>query len=292
MNPVISFVVGDLAIHTTSYRLFMVMGVLATVGLGYAVAICRGLQGHRVALCLLAITVAFPLGARLFDAVTKLGYYLEKPARLLSLDLGGFSMWGGLILAAAVGVMACRLLALNLPRMADSAMPGLGIGIALMRMGCFMAGCCFGKETDLPWGVTFPPGSDAHIHQLLADGSIIFGGDPRPVHPTQLYESVAALLAVAFVFWLFKRAAPDGIAFLSCACWYSAFRLFNHYLRVPGGELTVPGWFYPVLYSLVLMVAGGALIWRTFRHRSSPNLRGGRPARLSAAATSITQQQL
>ena len=272
MHPVISFVVGGLAIHTTSYRLFMVMGVLATVGLGFLVATLRGLPQRRVGLCLLAMAVAFPIGARLLDVTTKIDLYQKEPGRLLGTDLIGFSLYGGLILAVVVGAAGCRLLSLDLPRMADAAMPGLGVGIALMRVGCFLAGCCFGRETDLPWGVTFPPGSNAHLHQLLTGGLVFLGGGPRPVHPTQLYEALAALLALGLVLWLFRSRAADGVAFLSCACWYSAFRLANHMLRVPGEELTVPEWFYPVAYGSILLLAGGALISLTScsRRRRQP----------------------
>ncbi len=271
MHPAISLVIGGVQLHTTSYRLFMVLGVLATVVLGFTVARGRGLPWRRVAVALVAMSVAFPVGARLFDAATKTEIYRREPWRLWSPDLAGFSMFGGLILTVAVGVVACQLLDLDLPRMADAAMPGLGAGIALMRVGCFMAGCCYGTRTDLPWGVTFPRGSNAHLHQLLGGSVFPLGGDPLPVHPTQLYEALAALVAVGFVLWLFRRGARDGTAFLLCACWYSAFRLLNGYLRVPGGELIVPAWFYPALYGIILGIAGGALLWR--QNHSSMELR-------------------
>lgn len=268
MHPILSLVLVDLQLHTTSYRVFLSLAALSTVSLAWLVAARRGLPRDRSMACLLAMAVVFPVGARLFDAITKAELYTREPGRLLALDFNGFSMWGGLILAVAVGVIACRLLSVDLVRLADSAMPGIGVGVALTRIGCFLAGCCYGRETDLPWGVTFPSGSNAHLHQLLSGGLFSMRGvDPRPVHPTQLYEALAALVAVGFALWLLKRRAPEGTAFLTCACWYSLVRLAIHPLRVPGGELTTAEWFYPALYTGILLVAGAALLVRRNRSR-------------------------
>jgi phosphatidylglycerol:prolipoprotein diacylglycerol transferase len=274
VHPSLSLVLGDIQIHTTSYRVFLSLAALSTVGLAWLVAARRGLHRGRSLACLLAMAVAFPVGARLFDAITKADLYSREPRRLLALDFNGFSMWGGLILAVAVGVTMSRLLSVDLVRLADSTMPGIGVGVALTRVGCFMAGCCYGRETDLPWGVTFPSGSNAHLHQLLGGGLLSLQSAPRPVHPTQLYEALAALAAVGFVLWLFNRRASEGAAFLACACWYSLVRLAIHPLRIPGGELVVPSWFYPALYTAILLVAGSALLVRCNPNRSRNALAG------------------
>jgi len=70
-------------------------------------------------------------------------------------------------------------------------MPGLALGEMLGRMGCFFAGCCYGKPTDLPWAITF-----THPHSLAKLGV--------PLHPTHLYSSFKALI-VFFILLSFRR---------------------------------------------------------------------------------------
>ena len=268
MNPVLTFETGGLAVHVTTYRFFMLAAAATVVGLGLLIAARRGLPWRQSLPCLLAAAAAVPVGARLFDLATKPDLYGEHPERLVATDLAGFSMFGGLILAAATGTLVCRWLRLDLARMADSVAPGLALGIALMRVGCFEAGCCFGKAADLPWAVIFPRGSEAHLHQIVGSGWLALAAEPRPVHPTQLYELSAALAGALLTSLLISRGVANGSAFLALVAWYSAFRLLNHLLRVPGAGLAVPEWFYPALYATTGLVALGALLWSAGRLHS------------------------
>ncbi|MCL4369329.1 MAG: prolipoprotein diacylglyceryl transferase [Chloroflexi bacterium] len=262
MNPVLSLTLGSWQVNTSSYRLFFILAAVATVALGTVVAHRRGLPARRCMGCLLPMAAAVPVGARIMDAATKRDLYMEDPSRLWALDLTGFSMFGGLLLASAVGIVACRRLRIDLVRLADSVAPALSIGIALMRVGCFEAGCCFGEVCVLPWAVTFPAGSEAHLYQMLTGGGIFSLGSPLPVHPTQLYEAAAALLGCGLTFWILAGTRADGTAFLFFAGWYSGFRLVNHLFRVPGSSLAVSDQFYPILYATVLFAAATTLIVR------------------------------
>ncbi len=262
MNPVLSLTLGGWQFHISSYRFFFALAAVATVGLGTIVARRRGLPIQRCLGCLLLMAAAVPVGARLMDAATKSDLYREDPSRLWALDLTGFSMFGGLLLAAIVGMLACRWMSVDLVRLADSVAPALGLGIALMRIGCFEAGCCFGEVCDLPWAVTFPPGSEAHLYQVLNGGGLFSIGAPLPVHPTQLYEASAALIGTAVTLWILRGRRADGTAFLVFAGWYSGFRLVNHLFRVQGSALSVLEEFYPILYATILLVSAVTLILR------------------------------
>jgi phosphatidylglycerol---prolipoprotein diacylglyceryl transferase len=262
VNPVVGIWLGSSHLYVTSYRLFMVLAAVATIGIGFVLACRRGLPGGRTLACLVAMAGAVPVGARLLDLATKPGEYATAPWRLWSVDLIGFSMYGGLLSAALVGTIVCLLLRVDLVVLADSVAPALGVGIALMRVGCFEAGCCFGTATDLPWGVTFPQDSSASLHQLLAGGITLFGWDVHPVHPTQLYEAAAALAGTGMALSLSRRRPGDGNAFLAFVAWYSGFRLLNDSLRVPGAALAVPEWFYPAAYGGIALVALAALVAR------------------------------
>ena len=81
-------------------------------------------------------------------------------------------------------------------------MPAFGIGVLLLRLGCFVNGCCFGVRTDLPWGVRFAKGTGAftvHMNRgWLPDGAAF----SLPVHPTQLYfASVGLLILLIGLTW-------------------------------------------------------------------------------------------
>jgi phosphatidylglycerol:prolipoprotein diacylglycerol transferase len=169
-------------------------------------------------------------------------------------------------------VALARLLRLPVWKLADCAVPALAVGIALMRTGCFLRGCCFGVASDLPWAVTFPTGSPAWAQQLLSGQTGILGmaGGVHPVHPTQLYEVGAALLlAAGALLWQRWRGLPDGVGFLAFAIGFTLFRAANGVLRVPLPDEGTPAWFYPALYVAVVLVAGVTLGVRLTQQGSS-----------------------
>jgi phosphatidylglycerol:prolipoprotein diacylglycerol transferase len=137
-------------------------------------------------------------------------------------------------------------------KFADTVTPFIGIGIVLMRIGCFLNGCCFGKETDLPWGVKFPQFSPAHIWQISEN---VFGSlEVKPVHPTQIYELIAALFCTILALLIIKKKKPAGTAFLVCGIIFSAFRWFNMQFRVlPYSEAVLNFW-YPLLYAAIIIL--------------------------------------
>ncbi|MBI4320047.1 MAG: prolipoprotein diacylglyceryl transferase [Chloroflexi bacterium] len=261
MQPVLTIILGDRLFAFASYSTLMYLAAAVGLSLGLLMAARRGLPLWRVAICALLMVLATPIGARLLDATTKTEFYAKDPGQLLALHVYGFSFFGGMLLALLVGWASCRVLRLDVRRMADTLTPALGVSIALMRVGCFLAGCSFGEQTDLPWGVVFPRGSDAHIYQLTR-GVGLFFLQVQPVHPTQLYEAAAGILAAALAMWLLRRNAPDGTAFLAACAWFAAFRELNHFLRVPGSALTTPDWFYPGLYAAIFAFSLGILLLR------------------------------
>src|SRR5689334_6492214 len=134
--------------------------------------------------------------------------------------LGGglFALW-----------LAARLHRLPGLLLIDLAMPVLFIASALMRVGCFLTGCCFGAPTRMPWGVRF-----ALDHP--------FQPWTPPSHPTQLYESGASLVIFAALPWLFRRlrAEPgEGKIALVCVLLFLAERFAIEFFRVGGTTVAV-----------------------------------------------------
>ena len=268
MHPVLAtFSLGGEQITLRSYGTFMVLAWLAALALGTAIAWRRGFSWWRVLLIFVVALGVGVVGSRLLDLMVNWGYYAQHHSRIYAAQFTGFSLYGGLILALVVAAALARVWRLPLWRLADAAVPALAAGIVLMRVGCFLNGCCFGKTTGLPWGVTYPPGSPAWAAQLLRGKTgplgLLTGAAPvQPTHPTQLYELTAALAFGALAVWLAWRHSPDGIPFLTFALGFTLFRLGNNFVRVQLPTFTLPAWFYPALYLAIVGGLVGLLVWR------------------------------
>lgn len=151
----------------------------------------------------LSIVIAF-IGALFFD-------YLVHG------HLGGFTFYGGLVSGAIVFLIFLRIYNLNIYKFLNLLIPSVIIGHAVGRIGCFLAGCCYGKPTDSLLGVIFPAGSLS---------SLKYGMGTR-VHPTQLYESVFLFLLFIVIIKLVPFYKRFGIYLTG----YGLFRFLIEFLR-------------------------------------------------------------
>jgi phosphatidylglycerol---prolipoprotein diacylglyceryl transferase len=272
MHPILArFTIGGAEVVLTAYSTLYVLAWVTAIVVATIVAWRRGFSWWR-ALLTFAIALAVGIvGARLLDLAVAWGYYAEDTSRIWAFEFRGFSLYGGLILALIAGALLSRAFRQDLWRLADSTVPSLAAGIVLMRTGCFLNGCCFGRVTSLPWGVTFPVGSPAWAHQLLTGetGLLSFGAYPKPVHPTQLYEIVAAAVFGGLATWLLLRGrsspshrTPTGVPFLVFALGFTLFRLGDDFLRARLPVFALPAWFYPVLYVFLSAVVTALIVWR------------------------------
>ncbi|HLE62377.1 MAG TPA: prolipoprotein diacylglyceryl transferase, partial [Pyrinomonadaceae bacterium] len=106
--------------------------------------------------------------------------------------------------------------------------PGIALGNFFGRQGCFAAGCCWGKPTDLPWGVKFGQLG----HEITGVPTDVF------LHPTQLYESFSMLIVFFFLLWLHRRRRFSGQVILAYALLYSVIRFAIEFVRAdPRGDV-------------------------------------------------------
>jgi len=240
---------------------FWASGILAVL-VGAVTARWLKLPVARTALLLVCAAVAVPVGARAL-------YYFEYPSffagqdplNVFEFSTAHFSLMGGVLLATAVTLLGLWLLRLDVWKTADAIAPGLGIGIAVMRVGCFCAGCCYGIVTRGPLGVTFPPGSVAHLVQM-GSGQIGLFDAPLPVFPTQLFELAGGLAAAVLAAVLLARRAPSGVAFLAAAALFDVVRWAVYPIRYYPEAFAGPSWEYPALYAGVLVLLLALLVWR------------------------------
>jgi len=141
-------------------------------------------------------------------------YYAEHPREIFALStLQSAGMWyGGLIAAVVVAILYARRAGLPLLPVVDTYAAPLALGHAIGRLGCFSAGCCWGKPTSVAWGVTF---TNPHAAQLV--------GVPLgvPLHPTQLYEAATEFLTFLILLGLGRR-------------WWFPGQLFGAYMVLYG----------------------------------------------------------
>jgi len=261
MHPeLLKFSLGVFAIDLQAYAFFLTLAAVVTVTGGWIVATKRGLPRRGVALILVATAIAGFFGARLLHAATHVSAYRNEPWRLFALDFNGLALFGGFAAAAVVGWAGCRFARLDAWRLADSVAAPLGIGISIARIGCFLNGCCFGQTTSLPWGMQFPLFSKVHLYQLSqTNGANLLS--VAPVHPTQIYDAVAALSGAKLAAWCLHRRFPPGVAFASFIGWYALCRLILQLFRIVMPSEDAPPCAYPVLFLTVALVSA-FVVWK------------------------------
>jgi phosphatidylglycerol:prolipoprotein diacylglycerol transferase len=153
---------------------------------------------------------------------------------------GGLTYYGGLFGATLVAIVLLRRDRFPFWKAADMAGFSIPVGLAFGRMGCLLAGCCFGQPTNVPWGLSFPPrspASEAQAKAYILQSARMWSA---PVHPTQLYEAAASLLiALVCLYVVLPRKRYDGQVFAVSLALYAIARYAVEMLRADdrGGAL-------------------------------------------------------
>lgn len=196
MHPIL-FEFGNWPVY--SYGVLLAAAYLAALQLAVVRARRIGLDGSRVMDLGIYLIIAALVGAKLMLVVVDLDYFLSQPGELLSLVRAGGVFYGGLIVAVAVGLWLVRRYGLPMWTTADLFAPGIALGHVIGRLGCLLAGCCYGRPTDVPWAITFTdPVAYANVGTPLG----------IPLHPTQLYDAGAELLIMIGLLVTERRGRP------------------------------------------------------------------------------------
>ncbi len=214
---------------------------------------------------LLATYVGALLGGYVFEWLRVLPEALMKQS-IDPLFHVGRAAYGGLLIGTLCAVVVLRRgRAPVLPYM-DRTVPLCGISYGFVRVGCFLAGCDYGKPTASALGVRFPMGTPAAVDHA-AHGWIARGGESLPVHATQLYEAAIGVLAAAIAsIWLVK-GKRDGRAFATFVVLYAVGRFFVEMLRGDGSRGTYAEVSTAQWVSIGLVALVGAMVWHAKRSR-------------------------
>jgi len=259
------FRIGSFPINT--YGVFLALAFLCAILVTVKLAARDGLPRERIYDLCLWMLLGGLVGSKILMLFTE-PEYRSNPLQLISLDFlrSGGVFYGGLIGAVLVGYLLMRRYRLPWWKTADACAPGIAIGNFFGRQGCFAAGCCWGKPTDLPWGVKFSELG----HEITGVPTDAY------LHPTQLYESFAMLLVFGFLLWLHKRKRFDGQVVLTYALLYAVIRFAIEFVRDdPRGDIlgltTLTGLSTSQLISIVIAISSLIILIIRLKTRENPD---------------------
>jgi phosphatidylglycerol---prolipoprotein diacylglyceryl transferase len=268
--------------HIGAYSTWLLLGLFGGYLLARRHAVRNGVKGSHLDNLILLVSVTSLFGARFFS-----WWFYFPPGislwKALTASGGGMVFYGGMIFGMAAVIFYSRVARLSLGQVMDVCAPGLALGLAFGRVGCFMAGCCWGdlcvgpeemaklpssqtawqvqtvpaiSPAGFPLAVQFPRDAGAYEqHRKLG----LIGGAAersRPVHPVQLYEAAMALaLCFALHRW-FNRRAWHGQVACALALGYAAIRFITEFLR---GDNAPAYWGFTLSQVISLVMATVAL---------------------------------
>lgn len=257
MHPIL-FEIGRFPVYT--YGVLLAAAYL--MGLQFALmrARTRGLDPNRVMDLGIWIIISALAGAKLLLVIVEFDTFGRNPGEWLTLVRSGGVFYGGLIAAVAVSLWYLRRHKMPMWTVTDVFAPGIALGHVIGRMGCFFAGCCFGRPADVPWAITF--------HNAYAAENV---GTPLnvPLHPTQLYEAGAELVILLVLLATERKGRPfPGRTFWGYMFLYAVSRFIIEFYR--GDTRGTVGMFSTSQFVSVVVapLAIAMLVW--LRRRPGP----------------------
>jgi phosphatidylglycerol:prolipoprotein diacylglycerol transferase len=220
MHPIL-FEVGGWPVY--SYGVLLAAAYLAGLQMAVVRARRRGINGARVMDLGIYLIIAALVGAKLMLVVVDFDYFWRQPRELLSLIRAGGVFYGGLLAALAAAIVLVRRYQFRIWTTADLFAPGIALGHVIGRFGCLLAGCCYGKPTDVPWAVTFTnPVAELNVGTPLG----------TPLHPTQIYDAGAELAILAVLLLTERRGRQfEGRTFWLYMLLYGVSRFVIEFYR-------------------------------------------------------------
>lgn len=250
------------SLYLPTYGVLVAIGYLTGLWLLRKKAVAAGLPEQKILDFCLYILAAAILGAKVLLIIVDWRRYISHPSDLIEVVRSAGVFYGGLICASAVGIWYLHKHRLPVWQVTDMGAPSIALGEAIGRWGCLAAGCCYGKPTSGPLGITF---TDPFAHDAV-DTPL-----HTPLHPTQIYLSLNAFLIFLVLQWVYKRRSFDGEVFWLYVLLYSITRGIVEVWR---GDL-VRGFVLPGLLStsqfiglLTALVAVGMLFYLSRRRHA------------------------
>jgi phosphatidylglycerol:prolipoprotein diacylglycerol transferase len=245
------FRIPGLNIPISTYGLLLAIAFILALWLAAKLAEKDGLSKNKIYDLGLYLIAASLIGSKLLMIITEWSDFRGDLMRILSLDFlrSGGVFFGGFVAAVLVSIFFMQRWKLPWRKTADAFAPGIAVGHAIGRLGCFSAGCCWGKPTSSWIGVKFSEKA-SELTGVPFDVALV---------PTQLLEAIANLFLFAFLWWLWKRKKFDGQIIFAYFIAYSVIRFTIEFWRDdPRGAFL--GLSTSQLISVVMLPLGVALM--------------------------------
>ncbi len=236
--------IGPVTIY--GYGLMIAIGVMAAYLVMEKRAKKLKLQDSMVFNLLIACLVGGGIGSRILYYLTVIPQILKEP-RILFDFTKGWVVYGGIIGGILAGYLYCRYKKCNFLSYFDLAMPSVALAQGFGRLGCFLAGCCYGRETTGLLSVTF------HDSE--------FAPNNVPLVPTQLYSSALNFVHFFVLLWLAKRKKAEGQVAGFYLIFYSIGRFIIEMFRGDLERGSVGSFSTSQFISLFMVVAGVLVVW-------------------------------
>ena len=197
-------------IQIRSYGFMLALSFLLGIFLAGRRAKRYGIDPQKIIDLSVIIILAAVVGSRLLYVAFHLEQY-ANPLQIFALWQGGATFYGGFILAMAASYWWVQRNRMSFLTVADVIAPSIALGLVFTRVGCLLSGCCFGKETHMPWGLVFPPDSPAGSAASATARAL--GLDQVALHPTQAYSSLKGLVIFVALMALQPRLTKRGAVF-------------------------------------------------------------------------------
>lgn len=309
----------SIAIH--SFGLMMVLGLLGAMWLAKRMSRHVGVDGELFVNTGILALISGIAGARLSHVLENLGEYTRSDRTVLdnlwaavNVTSGGLTYYGGFILAFVVCFFYVRKVKIPVRAAMDIAAPCVMVGLALGRIGCFLNGCCYGSQCDLPWSVRFPYDSPPYVEQVdrgqvtPPEQLVVQGADGRsylvpgkqaannpllqglvarerslPLHPAQLYSAAMALLiaGICVAHFTTPHAAGRGMALMMMLEGSARFVLESIRAEPARVRFTLAGTEYGWSHSMIvgLFIVGiGMALWLVLGHLARRDQQTPQPA--------------
>lgn len=204
---------GPITIH--GYGLMIAIGVLAALFIGEKRAKTRKLNPDEIYYLTFLCAIFGFLCAKVLFCIVEWKNFIANPINVLKTN--GFVVYGGIIGGIFIAYIWCRVRKLAFWEYFDVVLPSVAVAQGFGRIGCFLAGCCYGRETDSPLGIVFSNS------QFAPNGVKLI--------PTQLISSAGMFLIAGFLFWYARKPRKIGSVGALYLIMYSIGRFLIEFLR-------------------------------------------------------------
>jgi phosphatidylglycerol---prolipoprotein diacylglyceryl transferase len=250
---------GPITVHT--YGLLLAAAFIAGIWITSRNARKAGIGPDLIWNLGLVVIFAALVGGKILLVFSDYQYYSQNLREVFSLSTlrSGGAYYGGLLLA--LGCAVWFLLKKRLPfwTVADLAAPGIALGQAIGRLGCLSAGCCYGKPTHMPWGITFTN------QYAYANVGVTLN---MPLHPTQIYEFLGAFVIFLFLMWRLRKKHVAGQTSLEYLMLYAILRFVVEFFRDDDRGFVFYGLLSISQFIAILAILGSAAGYYSLHRRS------------------------